>query len=108
MKDDLYDTFLIKDGFTYHFCYFQEKSGRITFRMLDIIHHQPWCIDNLPHTVIIPCSQIGASYCVPDLVCEWIEKHLHGRWSIGHHTNDSFIFYFDSPRNAMLFKLRWS
>lgn len=117
MEDDLEDECiaaeLVYKGETHYLEYFKDFNRRVTFRIAHIAVGVLWCEENLPHMVVVPASSIGATYCVPDLVCDWVGENTRGMWSIGTWSNNTiphelFIFYFELPRDAMLFKLRWS
>ena len=65
--------------------------------------------DGWSEVVITWRTMLDNSDYRPNAIEEWCQHNIHSRWHLhGYQATEGFAFRFEDPRDAVLFRLRWS
>ena len=71
--------------------------------------YECWPPPDWTEVVVSWTTMLDASDYAPNAITDWTEQTIQGRWHLhGYQATEGFAFRFEDPRDAVLFRLRWT
>jgi len=71
--------------------------------------YECWPPPDWTEVIVSWTTMLDASDYSPNEITDWTENTIQGRWHLhGFRATEGFAFRFEDPRDATLFRLRWT